>query len=544
MSEVWSIAPTMNDGGSWGVSKAHNIVGRTVRDAVISLLRSLGVTTIFGNPGSTELPFFRNFPQDFRYVLGLQESIVIGMADGYAQATRKAGFVSVHSAVGLGHALGNIFTAYRNQTPLVIVAGQQARSLLAYEPFLFAERATEFPRPYVKWTCEPARAVDVPAAIERAYHIAMQPPCGPVFVSVPVDDWDRACELPASRRVGTVQLGDQGLLREAAAALAGARNPALVVGAGVARDDAWDETILLAERHRAKVWVSPMSGRNGFPEDHQLFVGFLPARREEIVSALADSDLIVVLGGPLSLYHIEGDGPHVPEGAQVYYLLDNLNLATSAPVGTAIITHLKPGIAALLTGPEPRQRGTPSPKQAAKQLDSLILSDAYLLQQIAALRPTGAVVVEEAPSSRRAMHEYLPIIERNGFYTCASGGLGYGLPASIGVALGNPSKKIIAVLGDGSAMYAIQGLWSAAQLGLPVSFIIIKNGRYEALLQLGRHMGMEHIIGTDLPNIDFCAIARSQGLTAQSVGTTGELDAVLRESFAATHATLVEVTVD
>src|ERR1700730_1851766 len=179
-------------GGSRRVSKARNIVGSTVRDATISLLPSLGLTTIFGNPGSTELRFFRDFPQDFRYVLGLQESIVIGMADGYAQATRKAGFVSVPSAVGLGHALGNIFTAYRNQTPLVIVAGQQARSLLAYEPFLFAERAPEFPRPYVKWTCEPARAVDVPAAIERAYHIAMQPPCGPVFVSVPVDDWDRA----------------------------------------------------------------------------------------------------------------------------------------------------------------------------------------------------------------------------------------------------------------------------------------------------------------------------------------------------------------
>jgi hypothetical protein len=157
----------------------------------MQLLRAFGMTKLFGNPGSTELPLFRDFPADFQYVLGLQEGTVVGMADGYAQASRNAAFVNLHSAAGVGHAMGNLFTAYRNRTPLVITAGQQARSILPYEPFLFSSQATELPRPYVKWSCEPARAEDVPAAIARAYYLAMQPPCGPTFVSIPVDDWDR-----------------------------------------------------------------------------------------------------------------------------------------------------------------------------------------------------------------------------------------------------------------------------------------------------------------------------------------------------------------
>src|SRR6218665_682636 len=157
----------------------------TVREAFLRLMRDLGIDTVFGNPGSTELPMFRDFPKDFRYVLGLQESVVVGMADGYAQATRNAALVNLHSAAGVGHAMGNIFTAFRNETPVVVTAGQQARSILPFDPFLSASQATELPRPYVKWAIEPARAEDVPLALLRAYQIAMQPPCGPVFISIP-----------------------------------------------------------------------------------------------------------------------------------------------------------------------------------------------------------------------------------------------------------------------------------------------------------------------------------------------------------------------
>jgi benzoylformate decarboxylase len=168
----------------------------TVREATLDLLRGLGMTTVFGNPGSTEIPFFKDWADDFRYIMALQEASVVAMGDGYAQATGNAAFVNLHSAAGVGHALGSIFTAYRNQTPLVITAGQQSRPLLLTEPYLFAKSAVEFPQPYVKWSCEPARAEDVPAALARAYYIAMQKPCAPTFVSIPADDWDKSAKLP------------------------------------------------------------------------------------------------------------------------------------------------------------------------------------------------------------------------------------------------------------------------------------------------------------------------------------------------------------
>src|SRR5207253_5793399 len=176
-----------------------------VRAAVLDLLRAFGMTSLFGNPGSTELPLFRGFPKDFCYVLGLQEAVVVGMAAGYAQATHNAAFVNLHSAAGVGNAMGNIFTAYRNRTPLVITAGQQARSILPFEPFLYSAQATELPKPYVKWSCEPARAEDVPLAIARAYYIAMQDPKGPVLVSIPADDWSRMTEPVLPRTVSTMQ---------------------------------------------------------------------------------------------------------------------------------------------------------------------------------------------------------------------------------------------------------------------------------------------------------------------------------------------------
>ncbi|MBV8936220.1 MAG: benzoylformate decarboxylase, partial [Alphaproteobacteria bacterium] len=462
-----------------------------------------------------------------------------------AQATRNAGLVNLHSATGLGHALGSVFTAYKNQTPLVLTAGQQARSILPFEPFLFSEKAPEFPRPYVKWSCEPARAEDVPAAIARAYHTAMQPPRGPVFVSLPVDDWDRFCEPLPPRRVSSEVRGDARLLRKVAEKLSAADRPAFVAGASVARDDAWDEVIALAERHRARVWAAPNSGRNSFPEDHPLFAGFLAADREKIVASLAEQDVILVLGAPVFTYHVEGFGPHIPAGAGLYQLVDDPAIAAWTPVGLSVVTSLKSGIRDLLEGPDPRPRTAPARRTPPPALSGPALTDKYLMQQVALLRPKRSIIVEEAPSSRAAMHNYLPIVDRDGFYTCASGGLGHGLPAAIGIALARPREKVIALLGDGSSMYAIQGLWSAAQLGVGVTFVIIKNQRYEALLEFGRYFGLQRTIGTSLPNLDFCALARGQGVKAISVDRREALDNALRDAFAATaEPSLVEVSID
>src|SRR6202795_5134500 len=210
----------------------------SVKDATLNLLRSFGIRKVFGNPGSTELPFLSDWPDDIDYVLGLQEASVIGMADGYAQATRNAGFVNLHSAAGVGNALGNIYTAHRNQTPLVITAGQQARSILPLQAFLQAERASEFPRPYVKYSVEPARAEDVPAAIARAYYVAMQPPCGPTFVSVPIDDWTHQTQAVEARNISRELGPDPSAMKALAAALAASKHPALVVGPGGERAEA------------------------------------------------------------------------------------------------------------------------------------------------------------------------------------------------------------------------------------------------------------------------------------------------------------------
>lgn len=515
----------------------------TVRDATIALLRELGMTTVFGNPGSTELPMFRDFPDDFRYVLGLQESVVLGMADGFAQASRSAALVNLHSSAGVGHALGNLFTAWKNQTPLVVTAGQQARSILPYEPFLFAERPTEFPRPFIKWSCEPARAEDVPAAIARAWHVAMEPPHGPTFVSIPVDDWDRECSPFAARTIHAGRFPDHAAIADCGLALATARAPAIVVGAGVARDDAWDEVILLAERHKARVWVAPMAARNAFPEDHPLFAGFLTAGREPIVAALAPNDFVLALGGPMSLYHVEGFGPHVPDGCSVWLIGDNHAHAAWAPAGTAIVAQTAPALRLLLEGPAPAERPAPAPRACAPELGREAMTDAFVLQQLASCRPRSSIIVEEAPSSRGAMHNYLPILERDTFYTTASGGLGHGLPAAIGVALARPKEKVIAVLGDGSSMYAIQGLLSAAQLDLAISFLIIRNNRYEALHSFGRHFGLHKLHGTQFPELDFVKTAEGHAVPARRARTPDELDAALAWSLAASGPTLVEAVV-
>lgn len=515
----------------------------TVRDATYMLFDALGITTIFGNPGSTELPMFHDFPVHFRYVLGLQESVVIGMADGYAQATRKAAIVNLHSAAGLGHGLGNIFTAFKNQTPMVVIAGQQARSIMPFDPFLFAARATEFPQPYVKYAIEPARAEDVPAAIQRAYHIAMTAPQGPVFISVPVDDWDRECEPLTLTHVAGAQEASHDALAALAHALQSARCPAFVVGAGVSRDDAWHELIALAEAQRAAVFVAPMAARNAFPEDHPLFQGFLEAFREKIVAALTGYDLILTLGAPAFIYHAEGAGPHVPAGAALYQLGDDPSAASALPQGTAILTHLKPALAYLAAQSGAPTRTAPPPRAPSPLADGSALTPAYALQRLACLRPANSIIVEEAPSHRAAMHVHLPILQPDSFFTTASGGLGHGLPAAIGVALGT-GRRVVALLGDGSSMYAIQGLWTAAQLGVPVSFIIMNNKRYEALHSFGRLFGLQNLQGIELQGLDFVGLAHAQGVTAVRVDVAAQLDAALTQSFNNQQPNLIEITLE
>lgn len=519
----------------------------TVREAVVDLIRRFGMTTVFANPGSTELPLFRNFPSDFRYVLGLQEATVVGMADGFAQATRNASFVNLHSAAGVGNAMGNIFTAYKNRTPIVITAGQQARSILPFEPFLASSQATELPKPYVKWSIEPARAEDVPQAVARAYYVAMMPPRGPVLVSIPVDDWDHAAQLVSPRVVSTEIRPQPSMIDLIGAALDESERPAIVVGAAVDRDNAWNEVVALAERHNARVWVAPMSGRCSFPEDHRLFAGFLPAMRERIVALLGDHDAIFAIGAPAFAYHIEGAGPHVPEGASLFQMTDDPDTAAWTPVGTTAVGSIRLGLEDLLARPARSARPQP-PARAPKALvhPSAPMTVAYALQTLAEVRDPDDIVVEEAPSARPVMQTYLPMTRSETFYTMDSGGLGYGMPAAVGVALAKPSAQVIGLIGDGSSLYSIQALWTAAQLKLPITFVILNNRRYAALQDFAPVFGFsatDVVQGTDLPGLDFPALAAGMGCTARRVSHASELRDVLARALASGACNLIEIEV-
>ncbi|SHN79047.1 benzoylformate decarboxylase [Bradyrhizobium erythrophlei] len=517
----------------------------TVKQATFDLLRAFGIKKVFGNPGSTELPFLSDWPGDIDYVLGLQEASVIGMADGYAQATRNAGFVNLHSAAGVGHALGNVFTAFRNQTPLVITAGQQARSILPLQPFLFAERASEFPRPYVKFAVEPARAEDVPAAIARAYYTAMQPPCGPTFVSVPIDDWTKPAQAIEARSVTRELSPDRDAIRGLADALAASQHPAFVVGPGIDRAQAVELMVRLAEKTRAAVWVSPFSARCSFPERHPQFAGFLHASPGQISEALRAYDLVVVIGAPVFTFHVEGHAAIFDGATTLFQITDDPEAASVTPSGASIVATMKPALAALIELTPATKRTLPKGRvlPAAPQAADPIPAE-FLLHSLGVAMPDGAVLVEEAPSHRPAMQKFMPMRGADSFYTMASGGLGHSLPASVGIALGRPDIRTVCLVGDGSAMYSIQALWTAAQRNLPLTVVVINNEGYGAMRSFSQVMQVRDVPGLNLPGIDFVKIAEGLGCDATRVTRSSELAGALKRALSHDGTSVVEVMVD
>ncbi|MGX9393991.1 benzoylformate decarboxylase (plasmid) [Nitrobacteraceae bacterium UC4446_H13] len=518
----------------------------TVREATLEVLRAFGVDRVFGNPGSTELTFLHDWPSDIGYVLGLQEACVVGMADGYAQATGRPAFVNLHSAAGLGHSLGNLFTAFRNKTPLVITAGQQARSILPLRPYLFAEDAVQFPKPYVKWSVEPARAEDVPAAIAQAFLISMQHPRGPTFVSVPSDDWACPASQPPVRRIAGEFAAEIEAINRLAVAIEQAKCPAFVVGPDVDRSGAVDAMVELAERVKATVWASPMSSRSSFPEGHPLFAGFLHAAPGALADALREADLIVVFGAPVFTFHVEGYCDLFTSGTPIWQITDDPTEAASARVGESLIGTIPKSLSALLAAlpkiadrPSPPARVLPPAPSPATPIPP-----SFALSRLAALLPPDAIVVEEAPSHRPAIQQYLPRPGADSFYTMASGGLGYSLPASVGIALARPGRRIVCLIGDGSAMYCIQAIWTAVQHKLPITFVVMNNAGYGAMKFFSRVMQAERPPGIDLPGLDFVFLARGLGCSAEHVERPEDLDPVLTKALAATGPVLVDIVVD
>src|SRR3954453_10425516 len=455
------------------VSTVDERASATVRDVTYDLLRAYGLTTIFGNVGSTEEPFLANFPPDFRYVLGLQEASVIAMADGFAQATRRPALVNLHTGAGTGNAMGNLGTAFQNKTPLIVTAGQQTREMLLLEPYLTNVEPTVFPRPWVKWAYEPARAQDVPAAFMRAIETALQPPAGPVFLSLPLDDWDKPSEGPAVvRTVGTRIAPDPARLDEFADALRHASSPVVIYGAAIARGNGWGEAAALAEALNAPVWAAPASERTPFPEHPPLYRGELPFAMGPLSHKLEGHDLALVVGAPVFRYYPYVPGPYVPSGMRLLHISDDPAETSRAPIGDSLLGDAALSLGGLtdrLAG-LPRSNGKvparvePAAPKAKGSRDRLSAADVFAV--LNETRPAHTVLVEEAPSNHLELHEAWPITEPDTFYTFASGGLGWDLPASVGIALAERdtgrNRPVVAVIGDGSFQYSLQSLCTAA----------------------------------------------------------------------------------
>jgi benzoylformate decarboxylase len=521
----------------------------TVRETTYDLLRSLGMTTVFGNPGSTEEPFLQDFPADFRYVHALQEASAVAMADGYAQATGRPAHVNLHTAPGIGNGMGNLVTAWHNKTPLIVTAGQQTREMLLIEPRLANPRAVELTQPYVKWSHEPARAQDVPAAFMRAYATAVQPPAGPVFLSLPLDDWHQpAAEPPPVRTVATRYAPDPQRLREFAAAVAASRSPVLVLGPAVDRADAWPVAVALAERLAAPVWSAPAPERAAFPEDHPQYQGVLPYAIRPLAEKLRGHDLVLVIGAPVFRYYPYVPGDYLPADTRLLHITDDPGEAARAPVGESLLGDAGLALAALVDLVPPADRPPPPPRAAPPPPDlGPPLSPDGLFALLAEHWPPDGVLVQESPSNLAALRRRLPTTRPGSYFTMASGGLGYGLPAAVGIALAERDtgrgRPVVAVIGDGSFHYSVQALWTAARLRLPLAVVVPVNQQYAILKAFADLKDTPGVPALDLPGIDVTALAEGYGCAAEVVERPERFGDALRAALAADRPTVLPVPI-
>jgi benzoylformate decarboxylase len=519
----------------------------SVHDLTYDLLRRHGVTTVFGNPGSNELPFLKEFPSDFRYYLGLHEGVAVGMADGYAQATGKPVLVNLHSAAGTGNGMGALVNAWNSHTPLVVMAGQQTRAMVGVEALLTNLDSTQLPRPLVKWSYEPCVAQDVPLAMSRALHLAALPPTGPVYLSVPYDDWAAEADPQSSalldRQVHAVGSFDGPSLSHVVDRLNAAKNPALMLGSAVDACRANAHAVRLAEKLRAPVWAAPSAPRCPFPTTNPCFRGLLPASIKGISAALSGHDLILVVGAPVFRYHQYEPGVYLPEGAELIAVTSDPQEAARAPVGDAIVGNVLATLQALADNvrrsdrPSPTAQARPAPAETGT---GPLLPEA-VFDVIAGTAPRDAIYVNESTSTTDFLWRRLPMQEPGSYYFGAAGGLGFGMPAALGIQLAEPSRRVIAVIGDGSANYSVTALWTAARYKIPVVFLILKNGTYGALRWFAEVLKVDAVPALDLPGIDFLSLAKGYGVEGVSAATAEELKKALTTALGSRTPTLIEV---
>jgi len=524
----------------------------TVREAAYDLLRRRGMTTMFGNPGSTELPMLADFPDDFRYVLGLQEAVAVGMADGYAQASGTVGHVNLHTAPGVGNAMGALFNAQANKTPLLVTAGQQVRAQITMQANLTNVDATRVPHPFVKWSHEPPRAQDVPAALARAIHHAALAPSGPAFVSLPMDDWaatvdDGEVERVLARVVSSRAGADPEAVRALARRLDRAASPCLVAGPDVDASGGWDAAVALAEKCRLPVFASPATGggRLGFPEGHPNFRGLLPPAIGPLGAVLEPYDLVLCAGTSVFPYYPHIPGPALAPATALVAITNDPSEAARAPVGDAIVADVRLTLEALLAEVGPSGRPPPAPpERLAPAPTTAPLSAALVCEVLEDVLPDDAIVVLEAPTATAALRGRLRVSRPASYWFGAGGGLGFGLSAALGVQLAQPDRRVVCVLGEGSAQYAITAFWTAAAYAIPVTFLILRNDEYGILKWFAGLESVTGVPGLDLPRLDVRATAESYGVRGvRAGGGVEDLRGRLAEALAVEGPSLVEVPV-
>jgi benzoylformate decarboxylase len=544
----------------------------TGRDAFLRLLASEGVDTLFGNPGTTELAIMEALgaQSDIGYVLGLQESVVVAMADGYARASGRLAACNVHVAPGLGNAMGSLYNARFYGSPVLVTAGQQEQGHGLTEPLLY-DPLLPIAQPMVKWAVECTRVEDLPRIIRRAAKVALTPPTGPVFLSLPGDVLDAAAELDLGRptRVESGVRPVDEVLARLAARLRQARRPVLIAGHELATRDALTEAAELAEVLGIPVLQQTVPYAAHFRSEHPAFLGALTRNQQQVRAALEPYDLLVFLGGDVLRMSVHSPVDPMPPGRAVIQIAErDWELGKNYPAELAVRADVKATLRALVD----HLRATQDAAEAAtarSRLDALAadnwsakrvalaaraeaLSDRSPLEPLFLTRvlsdaiPADAVVLEEALSTGFPLPGFLRLRDHQAFYGLASGGIGFAMGGAVGVSLALPDRPVVALVGDGSAMYSIQALWTAAHLRRPITYVIANNRSYRILKErLQSFRGTDAFIGMDLrdPPLDFVAMAQSMGVQACRVESPRDFEPALREALASGAPRLLDVAV-
>ena len=545
----------------------------TGRSAFLALLKDEGITHLFGNPGTTELPIMHALKDhpDLTYVMAMQESLVVAIADGYSRASGKLVACNVHVAPGLGNAMGSLYNASFTGTPMILTAGQQEQGHGLTEPLLYGP-LVRMAEPLVKWAVEVTRLEDLPRIVRRAAKIATTPPTGPVFISLPGDilNAEAGIELGRSTRVDTRVKPSDEALQALVARILKAERPVIIAGDEIVKSDALQEAALLAATLGAPAYQQSAPYGAHFLSESPCFMGALSRAQKQVREVLSPYDLMIVLGAdPLRMsVHSEVDplpaglpilqiglvecdlaknyGAEIALKADVKESLRVLIPALKAAGGAALERRASRGIAALASKNWTARRASVV-EQIIKNKDRAPIDPDYLTLQLVEAMPDNAILVDEGLTSSRQTLSLHPHRDRYGYHALASGGIGWGLPASVGVSLANPDRPVVCFSGDGSAMYSIQALWTAAHHKLPLTVVIANNGGYRIIKQrlLAFH-GDDHYVGMDFvdPKVDFAGMARALGLEATRISEPGELKSALSSAFRRPGAKLIEVMVD